>query len=537
MGNDAPQSRRGVAGRDASALNIRPSTRTTPASTTKTSQPRITKHAASSSKKMRRPGRPFKMPKQDLPSPRASQEMLAASDIDVSQTSVTPEVAPPHAAPTPRSLSLLEALPVEVIEKIFLYSLNLNLPRASSVLAAALSRDRVYSLLTILAFWDDSSTHPRSEAMDRILAPLDYTPLTLNERGQLQQAVFRCRWCTMERIRDQVPTIMILTIHRQWLNMGVEMDEETQRNLDRFVNRHDDTVTSFRGRKHPLEAPALTSHPEMFSGPHNYRLVVHPMTMIEIRSETLQTAKYWPALSILRFPNHILRGRLTGFTADDVMFLEMLRMCSYNFVPRAWQDVPATITTLNRTVLHQGVRKAILTQNYNALVSLLKLDEFVFRCHESRRDKLVQYTIPPDHFVAATRVGRDNPQLNVAFFEALVRASAESVPADSSEILRWIMENTRLARRDPSAYHEVNGRFAGWLADFVLRLPGLMEHTAAVPEAQLFLFGQLEGRPVEVCRFIEEVLAPSREPFLNWTPESQFSVDGWWVKMDQQTIS
>ena len=52
-------------------------------------------------------------------------------------------------------LSILESLPVELIEKIFLYSLNVNLPRASVALTSALSSERIYRALILLAFWDD----------------------------------------------------------------------------------------------------------------------------------------------------------------------------------------------------------------------------------------------------------------------------------------------------------------------------------------------------------------------------------------------
>ena len=55
-----------------------------------------------------------------------------------------------------RKLSALETLPTELLEKIFLYSLNVNYAHASPFLAAAVSSERIYRLLILLAFWDDS---------------------------------------------------------------------------------------------------------------------------------------------------------------------------------------------------------------------------------------------------------------------------------------------------------------------------------------------------------------------------------------------
>lgn len=431
---------------------------------------------------------------------------------------------------------MLEVLPVEVIEQIFLYSLNLNLPRASPVIAAAVSREKIYNILIVLAFWDDSPTNPHSEAINRILAPLDYVPLTREQRGPLQEAVFHCRWCTMERVREQIPKIIILTVHRQWFDMGITMKPEERAALDAFMNREDDSVCVFHGEgPPPMKVAAHCQHPEMLRlsrnpGPHKYELHIKPMVTVQVRSETMKSIVAWPALSILKFPNHLLRGRKTGFTADDVMYLEMLRMCSDNFAENDTPLVPSTISTVDRTVLHEGVGNAIRTQNYNALISLLKIDEYIFRFHMSRQGRPVYYTIPSDHFLAVTRVGRDKPHLNVAFLEALVRASAESIPANAPEILQWTLENVRLANRYPDAYHEINGKFARWLSNFVLRLPEQLDYTQGLSHGQLFNCGQLDPLDVEACRFIEEVLEPLRAPLRNWMLESQFRIDAWWVK-------
>ena len=61
-----------------------------------------------------------------------------------------------------RQLSTIESLPVELIEKIFLHSLNVNLALASPYLASALSSERIYRLLILLAFWEDSKSDFRS---------------------------------------------------------------------------------------------------------------------------------------------------------------------------------------------------------------------------------------------------------------------------------------------------------------------------------------------------------------------------------------
>ncbi|KAI2787281.1 hypothetical protein POX_f07644 [Penicillium oxalicum] len=501
---------------------------------TPTNKPRVTKSTRPMTKAHRPLGRPFKSPAQSTtPSQPAFQEIRAAQ----AGASATPEFPTP---PPPRSLSMLEALPVEVIESVFLYSLNLNFPLASPVLAAAISRDHIYNILTILAFWNDEPIFPGSRAIDRILAPLRYVPLSAEEKEQLQQAVFRCRWLTMERMRAQIPTIMILSIHRYWINLGIKMDAQNTQRLERFLKRQDDSVTTFEGQGPPLDVgPPLAAPVKVLSlfripGPHKYRLVVRPMVMVEVRSMTLHMVLTRPGLSIFKFPDHLLRGRATGFTADDVMFLEMLRLCSNNSLCGPPSVLTSTRSTLNRTALHQGVRKAIESQNYNALVSLLKLDEFTFRFYAPNKHYHQLYTIPSDHFIAVTRVGRDKPQLNIAFFEALLRASAESIPADAPEILQWTLENVRLAEHSPSDEHEINGRLGRWLADFLLILPDLQQNPRGALETQLFIYGGLNDTP-QASQFRREVLDPRRQPFQNWMPQSQFCTSAWWVKKDEQS--
>lgn len=427
---------------------------------------------------------------------------------------------------------MLESLPVEILEQIFLNSLNLNLPRASPVIAAAVSREKIYKILIILALWDDNSENPDSEPIKRILRPLNYVPLDLGVRATLQQEVFLTRWCTMERVHELVPTLMILTIHRQWINHGIKMEPDQQAALEKFMKRQDDTIREFSGEGPPVKEiyhPADTLRHSLDSGPHKYKLIVKPMVRVEIRSETLNQSVVRPALSIIKFPDHLLRGRKTGFTPDDVMYLEMLRLCSNNYAEQGPRR-SFTNSWVRRTVLHEGVDKAIRTQNYNALICLLKMDEYFCRFHVSREHRPKCYLFPEEHFTTVTHVGRDKPHLNAAFFEALIRASAESLPIRAPEILQWAHENMRLGQRDPTPYNVINGRLATWVVNFMLRLPEQKDYAQSFPHGQLFNCGQLDTTDVEACQFIQQVLAPRRAPLTNWMVESQFRVDDWWVK-------
>ncbi|CAI7646194.1 unnamed protein product [Penicillium glandicola] len=494
---------------------------------------RSSSHSSAIPKSKRRPGRIFKNPVRSSSSRSSRSSRSRSGPYDRPSNSPRPGTSRPH---TPRRmLSLIEALPVEIIEQIFLHSLNLNFPRASPFLSRALSGEHIYRALILLAFWNDSLENPRSKAIDRLMVPLEYVPLKLDERAILQEAVFKCRWCTMERVRDQVPTMQILTIYRRWINAGIVMPEEEQAAFEKFIVRKDDSVRVFHGKGPPMKELA-SMPPEFFQlapnalkGIHEYELHVTPMVTSELHCLGVRLTVNLPALDLCQFPSHLLRGRSNGFLPEDVAFLEMLRMTSCNWTPQSSLS-PSTLTKVDRKALNEGIQNAIRHQNFNAMLSLLKIDEFIFRYKAENQGRGAYYTIPPEHFLAVTRTGRDKPHLNLAFFEALLRASAESLPSWSSEITKWTVDNMELAKENPSAYNQINGKFARWLSNFLLRLPAQVEYAHGFPTGQLFCCGQLDIMDLEGCRFVDEVLEPFCEPFGNWLMESSFRTEDYWLK-------
>lgn len=104
--------------------------------------------------------------------------------------------------PLTRGLSRLEHLPAEIIQKIFLHSLEVNLPRASIHIARILSVPIIYTWLIRLAFSNSNrSSHDDFFTEDFLPAPLDYFALSRQERAALQSTVLECRWCTLPLMR------------------------------------------------------------------------------------------------------------------------------------------------------------------------------------------------------------------------------------------------------------------------------------------------------------------------------------------------
>jgi hypothetical protein len=102
-----------------------------------------------------------------------------------------------------REFSTLESLPVEVLQKIFFISLELNLPRASKRLSQALSIPLIYTWLIRLAFssLNESSSYELFRADNFLPSFLNPFELTSAERTHLQNEILNCRWCTLAFMR------------------------------------------------------------------------------------------------------------------------------------------------------------------------------------------------------------------------------------------------------------------------------------------------------------------------------------------------
>ncbi|KAJ5698912.1 hypothetical protein N7462_000917 [Penicillium macrosclerotiorum] len=149
--------------------------------------------------------------------------------------------------------SRLEALPVEILQLIFLHSLEINLPRASPHLARALSNPVLYTWLIRLVF---SSTNPGSRESfftpDFLPPPLDFWSLSWEKRQQLQTDILACRWCTLPLIRRCQREYVAHAVRQKCADLVFsESDQAVLADLDsRFANLNDSdhAVDGHRGK-------------------------------------------------------------------------------------------------------------------------------------------------------------------------------------------------------------------------------------------------------------------------------------------------
>lgn len=424
------------------------------------------------------------------------------------------------------NLSNLECLPVELIEKIFLYSLNVNLPRCSLSLRAALSSERVYRVLILLAFWRDplgqdqgqgngNGNGKGNEAVAKILRPLDYVPIDEEERRVLQSTVLRCRWCTFPRVLGQLPDLMQLAIQRYWTDAGIYMDWEQQENLSRFLAREDtvqnqETARSFHG----TGTGQNTNH---------YTLSITPLLSITITNLETDQQTTHPLLSLREFPDKLLRGdpnyHYSSFSDDHIAFLETLRVAGgFNREEQQYMLEAHKNVSLSRHVLQEGIHNALVQDNPQALVCLLKIDEYFARCEiaatSTDNTTSIPYTIPSEHFRTAIR-SHSSTQTQSTLFHHLLRTNSESVPPDDAEITQWAMD-----RGDDV--------FGHWLLDLMLRLPRQVEAARANPRDEgLFYMGRGNANVEMGRRFLSEVLGV--EELGGWMGETAVDFGELWV--------
>ncbi|KAL4967406.1 uncharacterized protein BDV14DRAFT_31199 [Aspergillus stella-maris] len=438
-------------------------------------------------------------------------------------------VAKPPPPKPRRKLSTLESLPVELVEKIFLYSLNVNLPRCSRSIATAISSERIYRALLLFALWDndreaeadrvvdrgdesaqeaDEDGKPVSAAqvarakrryetrraadveISRLLRPLEYISLNEDERRDLQVSILTCRWCTIDRLPPLLPDLMRLNIWQVWLAYIINMPRDQKRKLHQFLAQGGSSCEfTDRGQEEDEEIVA--------------RLSVEPLVSMHLHAELSMTRNTtsFAMFGFRHIPDKFLCGADEGFSEAHTRSLEYLRVAS-GLNDASFQRLPRYLS-YSREALQQGIHTALIEHNAEALTTLLKLDESLFR-HENQREP-IPYMLPSDHFRTAVRVARDDPGL----FQLLLRTSAESIPSDDSEITHWAIT--------------LNDDFGPWLLDFMMQLPERARSVAEDPtSAPMFYFGGWNMQLPIGERYLRHVLGV--EELGQWIQETPYDI-------------
>ncbi|KKZ63265.1 hypothetical protein EMCG_02385 [[Emmonsia] crescens] len=336
----------------------------------------------------------------------------------------------------------LEALPVELIEKIFLDSLELNLARASPRFGAILSRKRVYKILTFLAFFKDSipKDNSASEYISNILRPLEYVPLDINAQKSLQNDVLSCRWFNLPLFKECQRDMFYSTLQKfvfgpQPCGIGMVLDTLGEDILNDHLN--EDPVhwkMSFQGTDGWNKSRSLYIYPQR----------------VAVTCDTFGILHFFPMV-VWTIPDKFFAGQ--SWTEEKFRLLHYLLVFTpYGLSPDApeyLQPSPSSFD-ISRDRIQDCIHYAIMEGNVWILSELLSWDEMA---HPFRGRDPSGYGIRGEHFVTAVKRSEDPGLLQV-----LLRAHAESIPYDDPDITAW-------------ALRQKNYEFGQWLLSYMIEVP------------------------------------------------------------------
>ncbi|EED19241.1 conserved hypothetical protein [Talaromyces stipitatus ATCC 10500] len=457
--------------------------------------------------KKRRPGRPL-LSFAQLAARRAARKSARRSRRNWKLSQLA---SPPSAAIQSKrrnGSSALERLPVELLERIFLYALDPNFCRASPFLASAVSSERIYRTLIRLAFFkDDDGSKISGDARERIaeaLKPADYEAMPLDEddRVKLQSTILRCRWCTGRRILAQLPALMRMKIQKYVIGAGIVLsDPKEQPQLD---------MLSVQGRFADDKSRTYKLYILKGTAPDGGEcaIIVDPLVTLNIRWTEKDISWSHRVMDIRVLPDYLLRGRRTE---DDIDLLEIFRQ-EYGL------DGTGHDVHFSKGALESGIRTAITIRDMRALNSLLKVHEFFFRqrwetdpplgCANQRPGQ--RYTLPEEFFFQAIRLPMPDA---MHIFTRLFRCNAESIPPNSSELTQWAMDLGYGSHRDNEKMtvddHDLAQGLGSFLLDFMTELPGYDDEGRRIaPDEELFRYGMINNFHAFYTHIIGEKYGP-----------------------------
>ncbi|KLJ10224.1 hypothetical protein EMPG_14395 [Blastomyces silverae] len=343
-------------------------------------------------------------------------------------------------------ISHLEALPAELIEKIFLDSLEPNLARASPHFGAILSRKRIYKILTFLAFFNDHESQELppddnvTPFISNILRPLKYVPLDVDTQKSLQHDILGCRWFTLSLLKECQRDMFYATMQKRFFGPRappVTFDPAARDVLNRRLAEEDpvqwDMIlpgTIWRDGLCALYiCPSTISLMQPSGGAHILPMVV------------------WT------IPDKFFERR--PWTDEKFQLLHHLLMLTpYGLVLDVPIEIYPSLSSFNipRERIQDCIHHAIMEENGWILSELLAWDE---RAHyyPINDANMPEYQIRGEHFITAAKRSEDPGLLQV-----LLRGDAESIPHDDPEITEW-------------ALRQKNGEFGEWLLGYLIEVP------------------------------------------------------------------
>ena len=380
----------------------------------------------------------------------------------------------------------------------------------------------------------------------------------------LQSAILRSRWCTLDKIRSQLPVLLRLIVRRRWsaCHSGLEMGDQQHRALEEYISalprdlhqRRRNSLT--RTRRHrgvrrfdgqrisgldSTKVLELNRDGQSMFVKFDYVICIRPLEAVTVSFTSHQFFEFdqalkvsargrYPLMSVMELPDFLLEGvqlsslpvgakaeEYEAFPEERLGLLETLctsgGLLSSNgaLIPQSHVDH----LVVSRDAVNRGIHAAIVTRNARALSLLLRLDESISRsCHQRRQGKS-DYDEGEANQLGNGKSFRAGYIIPGEHFRTAIRTSRyKDEPAPTITFFRLLLhasaESLPFNDREVVQFAmDVGGVFGRWLLDLMIRLPQLVrrQRSSEYPwRHSLFIL----GRPVTdtniMKRYVDEVV-------------------------------
>lgn len=415
------------------------------------------------------------------------------------------------------NLSHLERLPVELIQEIFFYALEINMTYASRYLWRVLSTQPILQALTILAYFDDDGQSP---VETRYFLPAEYRLLSLEEKVHLQQMVLAQSWCNRQHLAVCRVKLARLVMAQAWhredalekeihqaasagQNLTINVENEWHRLFAALPEKEDESEL-----KHHFILPVWVEQTgssrtlDMQSNFYEQRLlriVTWTYTSHNDGTYLKHTNGDLSIMAVRHIPSWLLRSR--PWTLERLNLLQLLRQ-SFIVLPDDF------VMSISAKAVFDGITNALEERNVLALTILLEIHSSFFKAAawNFRRMMGVQLTPPSHHplplelFHLAIKQGDSAADL----LWLLLRAGIDSLPRDDEPVTSWALQEST---RSSATARDI--AIASWLlkymaGDWDFRLP-LNRGYAFTDGALSWRVGNRENMPFSDLSFAEEL--------------------------------
>lgn len=375
----------------------------------------------------------------------------------------------------PEQLSHLEALPVELIQQIFFYSLEVNMPRATPHIAKVLSNSSIYSALILFGYFEHYDESPVEE---QLFLPAQYREISLDDKIRLQNGILGCRWCNLDLFKSSMRILSRLQITQAWYRAKKAEDEldipEESLRIPRIRRLMNQALRSLAPlppsatNLEELEKHFLAKAPSPANG-HAHLMLFRDFDLMSQRSTGTRiigptgVGDYLPriiqwrtvVLSKTHFykeldcgittlatrilPDHILEGK-PSWTKSKLELLMLLRQGARFLVDQNKPECSAD-------ALYEGMTSAIKSHDTSALLVLVEL-HFICMQHRDQWNPgpnglyglTMPFTSPIPLRLFHLACAQPYP-ISSSLLSLLIREGIDSIPLDDLTLTAWAVRN------------------------------------------------------------------------------------------------